>query len=142
MSFASLIPSWLSSNVSVLIPTTSPPIFLILSFNSFSLESSSTQGLHPLNQKFTTVTLFLENRLSSTSLPSRSFPLKPWNTPAESAELEELLLEEADVAISFSSFAISSSMPRIVLMSLLRVTYSSLEKESLCDSIVFARKSA
>ena len=128
--------------MSVLIPTTSPPISLSFSFNSFSLESSPTHGLHPLNQKFTTVTLFLAKRLSSTSLPSRSFPLKLLNTPVDSSDLEEALSEDSDAALSFSSFAISSSIPRIVSMSLLKVSYSSSEKESLLDSTVLARKSA
>ena len=137
-----MIPASLLSKVSMLIPTTSPPISLSFSFNSFSLESSPTHGLHPLNQKFTTVTLFLAKRLSSTSFPSRSFPLKPLNTAVDSSDLEEELSEESDAAISFSSLAISSSIPRIVSMSLHRVSYSSSEKESLLDSTVLARESA
>ena len=67
---ASLIADSFPSKVSVLIPTTSPPIDLIASFNSLSLDNSATQGLHPVNQKLMTVTAFLENRLSSTEFPS------------------------------------------------------------------------
>jgi hypothetical protein len=57
-------------------PTTSPPIDLIASFNSLSLDNSATQGLQPLNQKLTTVTAFFENKLSSTGLPLKSLPDK------------------------------------------------------------------
>ena len=60
------------SKVSVLMPTTSPPIALTASFNSFSLDNSATQGLQPVNQKLMTVTAFSEKRLSSTELPSKS----------------------------------------------------------------------
>ena len=60
----------------------------------------------------------------------------------DSSDLEEELSEESDAAISFSSLAISSSIPRIVSMSLHRVSYSSSEKESLLDSTVLARESA
>ena len=36
----------------------------------YQQDNSATQGLQPVNQKFTTVTAFFENRLSSTALPS------------------------------------------------------------------------
>ena len=68
--FASFIAVLFPSKVSVLMPTTSPPIDLIASFNSLSLDNSATQGLQPVNQKLMTVTAFLENRLSSTEFPS------------------------------------------------------------------------
>ncbi len=70
MDAASLMAVLFPSKVSVLMPTTSPPIDLMASFNSLSLDNSATQGLQPVNQKLTTVTAFLENRLSSTELPS------------------------------------------------------------------------
>ena len=69
---ASLIADSFPSKVSVLMPTTSPPIALTASFNSFSLDNSATQGLQPVNQKLMTVTAFSEKRLSSTELPSKS----------------------------------------------------------------------
>ena len=58
---ASLIVVLFPSKVSVLIPITSPPIDLIVSFNSLSLDNSATQGLQPVNQKFTTVTALPES---------------------------------------------------------------------------------
>lgn len=73
---ASFMAVLLPLKVSVLMPTTSPPIDLIASFNSLRLDNSATQGLQPLNQKLTTVTAFFENKLSSTGLPLKSLPDK------------------------------------------------------------------
>ena len=75
-----LIAVLLPSKVSVLMPTTSPPIDLIASFNSLSLDNSATHGLQPVNQKLKTVTALPDNRLSSTLLPSNSSPEKSLNT--------------------------------------------------------------
>lgn len=58
ISAASFIAVSFPSKVSVLIPITSPPDALMASFNSLSLDNSATQGLHPVNQKLTTVTAF------------------------------------------------------------------------------------
>ncbi len=41
-----------------------------------------TQGLQPLNQKFTTVNALLANRLLSTSLPSDPFPETAGKAPS------------------------------------------------------------
>jgi hypothetical protein len=85
-------------------PTTSPPIDLIASFNSLSLDNSATHGLQPLNQKLTTVTAFFENKLSSTGLPLKSLPDKLLKGDVVSV-LFFLLLSEA---VLFSISAICS----------------------------------
>lgn len=133
---ASLIAVLLPSKVSVLMPTTSPPIDLIASFNSLSLDNSATHGLQPVNQKFTTVTALPENRLSSTLLPSKSSPEKSLNTD-EALELSFLL--SSDDVFLFSSSAICSSIFRMVSISSLSVLSSSSVNESLFDSTVPAR---
>ena len=57
-----------------LLYTSSPPCALTFSFRAFRSSNSSTQGLQPLNQKFTTVKALPANRLLSTGLPSKSLP--------------------------------------------------------------------
>ena len=114
---------------------------LRVSLSSLSLESSATQGLHPLNQKLTTVTAFAEKMLSSTSLPSRSFPVKPGN----GFEFSLTDVPSADAPapeIWFWSSVISFSIPRIVSMSALTTASSSSVKDALLASRVLARKSA
>ena len=60
----------------------------------------------------------------------------------DSSVFEEALSEDLEAEIFFSSFAIYFSIPRIVSMSLLSVSYSSSEKESLFESTALARESA
>ena len=61
-------------------PTTSPPFSASSLLSASRSPSSSTHGLQVLNQKFTTVTLFLEKSSSLlTSLPSKSLPVKLGN---------------------------------------------------------------
>ena len=116
---ASLIASSFPSKVSVLMPTTSPPMDLMASFNSLSLDNSATQGLHPVNQKLTTVTAFLENRLSSTEFPSKSFPEKLLKGEESS---DAVFVSEVSVSeFFFSSSAICSSIFRMVSISSVRV---------------------
>jgi len=113
--------------VSVLMPTTSPPIDLIASFNSLRLDNSATQGLQPLNQKLTTVTAFFENKLSSTGLPLKSLPDKLLKGDVVSV-LFFLLLSEA---VLFSISAICSSIFRIASISSVSVFNSASVKEAL-----------
>ena len=49
---ASLIADSFPSKVSVLMPTTSPPIALTASFNSFSLDNSATQGKPEIDDSY------------------------------------------------------------------------------------------
>ena len=80
MSFASDIAVSSPSRVNELIPTTAPPFSASCLFSSSRSASSLTQGLHVVNQKFTTVTVFPSNSvLLSTSLPSRSLPSNAGN---------------------------------------------------------------
>ena len=110
-----------------------PSIDLIASFNSLSLDNSATHGLHPVNQKLTTVTALPENRLSSTLLPSKSSPEKSLNTD-EALELSFLL--SSDDVFLFSSSAICSLIFRMVSISSLSVLSSSSVNEFLFDSTV------
>ena len=137
ISAASFIAVSFPSKVSVLIPTTSPPDALMASFSSFSFDNSATQGLHPVNQKLTTVTAFLENRLSSTELPSKSFAEKSLKGDTSSELFFWLLL--SDAAFFFSIAVIFSSISLIVSISSLSIFSSSSVKESLFDSTVPAR---
>ena len=95
-----------------------PPIDLIASFNSLSLDNSATHGLQPVNQKLTTVT----------ALPEKSL-----NTD-EALELSFLL--SSDDVFLFSSSAICSSIFRMVSISSLSVLSSSSVNEFLFDSTV------
>ena len=80
ISFASEIAALSPSSVKVLMPTTVPPFFASSVFRASKSFSSSTHGLQVVNQKFTTVTSFLEKRsLLFTSLPSKSLPVKLGN---------------------------------------------------------------
>ena len=135
---ASLMASSFPSKVSVLIPTTSPPMDLMVSFNSLSFDNSATQGLQPVNQKFITVTAFLEKRFSSTSFPSKSFP----ETLLKAMVSSSLESEAPDVSNLLSTSVICSSIPRIVSISSFNVFNSSSVKEFLFDSTVEARYSA
>ena len=118
-------------------PTTSPPIDLIVSFNSFNVDNSETQGLQLLNQKLTTVTAFPEKRLSSTELPSKSLPEKLLNGEEASGLFFWLKLSE-DVFF-FSISAICSSIFRMVSISVVRIFCSSSVNEVLFDATVSAR---
>ena len=133
--FASFIVDSFPSKVSVFTPTTSPPIDLIASFNSLSFDNSATQGLHPVNQKFITVTAFLEKRLSSTSFPSKSFPEILLNAIISSSSDSEA----PDASSLFSTSVICSSIPRIVSISSFNVFSSSSVKDFLFASTVEAR---
>ena len=137
---ASFIAASFPSKVSVLMPTTSPPIGLIALFNSSSVDNSATQGLQPENQKLITVTEFPENRLSSTELPSKSWPEKFLKGDAAS----ELLFWSVspDEVLFFSISAICSSIFRIVPISSVSIFSSSSVKEALFASMVSERKSA
>jgi len=137
MAAASLIASSFPSKVSVLIPTTSPPIDLMASFNSLSLDNSATQGLQPVNQKLTTVTALLENRLSSTELPSKSLPEKLLKGEVSSELSFWSVL--SDPVFLFSISDICSSICLIVSISSVSVFSSSSVKASLFDSTVPAR---
>ena len=54
-----------------------PPFFASSLFSASSSESSPTQGLQVVNQKFTTVTALAENSSSLfTGFPSKSLPSK------------------------------------------------------------------
>lgn len=134
---ASLIASSFPSNVSVLIPTTSPPIDLMASFNSLSLDNSATQGLQPVNQKLTTVTALLENRLSSTELPSKFLPEKLLKGVISSELSFWSVL--SDPVLLFSISDICFSICLMVSISSLSVFSSSSVKDSLFDSIMPAR---
>ena len=78
MSFASASP-FSSLAVPALIPTSSAPCSFSFLLNFSSAGISFTQAEQPLNQKLTRVASFLLNKLSSTSFPSKSLPLKAGN---------------------------------------------------------------
>ena len=78
MSFASASP-FSSLAVPALIPTSSAPSSFSFLLNFSSAGISFTQAEQPLNQKLTRVASFLLNKLSSTSFPSKSLPLKAGN---------------------------------------------------------------
>ena len=79
-SFASEIAVSSPSSVKVLTPMREPPFSASSLFSASSSESSPTQGLQVVNQKFTTVTALAENSSSLfTVLPSRSLPSKAGN---------------------------------------------------------------
>jgi len=128
------MPCWLPSSVSVLMPTTSPPCALTFSFRAFRSSSSSTQGLQPLNQKFTTVKALPANRLLSTGLPSKSLPSN-WGKAVPCAAAPEA------AASARARVAICSSMARIFSASAVRVLYSSSENWSFAFSTELRRKS-
>ena len=98
-------------------PSTSPPCSLMRSFRAFISLSSSTQGLHSLNQKFTTVTAFSAKTLLSTLFPSRSFPSNCGNAVPDAS----LVCSSEE---SVGSAAISSSILRICSASDFSVSYS------------------
>ena len=78
MSFASASP-FSSLAVPALIPTSSAPSSFSFLLNFSRAGISFTQAEQPLNQKLTRVASFLLNKLSSTSFPSKSLPLKAGN---------------------------------------------------------------
>jgi len=149
------------SIVKVLTPITSPPFFWSFLLSACRSFSSPTHGLHVVNQKFTTVTLFFaKSFLLSTALPSRSFPLKPGKLIALlfSVLLSSLLsdvLMPASLASTLSpepGFVPQSgyfcsktvSLPSIFLISSapsFNVFNSSFENWSFAPSIVLRRKS-
>ena len=79
-SFASEIAASSPSSVKVLTPMSAPPFSASSLFSASRSESSPTQGLQVVNQKFTTVTALAENSSSLfTGFPSRSLPSKAGN---------------------------------------------------------------
>ena len=100
------------------------------------LLGESSLAMYADDVLINTVTAFLENSVSSTSLPSKSFPAKSWKGLASSDLLSDL---EEEAFVSFSNFAIFSSILRIASISSCKVLSSSSVKESLLVSMTSAK---
>ena len=96
ISFASF--SVASSLASTFTPMSSAPCSFNFLLKLSSAGISFTHAAHPLNQKLTSVTSFLLNKDSSTSLPSKSFPLNLGNICASAVSVVEV------VVVALSSF--------------------------------------
>ena len=153
-SFASEISASFPSSVKEFTPMSAPFFSASSLFSASSSPSSPTQGLQVVNQKFTTVTAFLENSSSLlTGFPSRSLPSKAGNfcTLLSSEEpawalspgiLVSLSMDCSTISGYFCSSSVSLfSISLIFSAEVLSSSYSSSENWSLTFSIVSSRKS-
>ena len=154
-SLASAISPLLPSSVKELTPTTWPPFLASSLFRSSRSPNSPTHGLQVVNQKFMTVTLFLENSSSLfTSLPSRSLPVKLGNFVASLEALAPAVMPAVEASTlspalgvlpqpgnSFSRLSSLSSISLICCAPALSVLSSSAVNSSLAPSMVLSKKS-